>query len=87
MKIKLNKGHSTIDLAIPDDRIIDLLIGKDVPAMDHETVYKIIDDGIKKHLPGQIKDKKIAVLLPCYNDKKAFRKTHSTFHEKSFLWL
>lgn len=64
MKIRLNKGHSTLDLDITDEKVIDILIGKDVPALGHENIINIIENGIRNHTPAHIEGKKIAVVIP-----------------------
>ncbi|MCP4020432.1 MAG: hypothetical protein GY729_01200, partial [Desulfobacteraceae bacterium] len=58
MKIKLEKGKTAIELDIDDNKILDIIIGKEVPALSHETVKEIISQGVAAHLPGEIQKKK-----------------------------
>ncbi|WP_457554053.1 lactate racemase domain-containing protein [Desulfobacula sp.] len=64
MKIKLNKGQTALDINIPDDKVFDIIIGKDVPGMGHARIKQIISKGIKTHTPQGITHKKIAVIIP-----------------------
>lgn len=64
MKIKLNKGNEVLDLDVPDDRVLDILIGRDVPGLGHEAVSRIICEGIRDHMPEDISSKKIALIIP-----------------------
>ena len=64
MKIKLEKGLSSINIAIPNDKVLDTIIGKDVPGIGHDQIKEIISKGIKAHAPEGINHKKIAVIIP-----------------------
>ena len=64
MKIKLEKGLTSIDIDIPDDKVFDTIIGKDTPAIGHKQIKQIISKGIKKHTPKGIISRKIAVIIP-----------------------
>ncbi|HCY83865.1 MAG TPA: nickel-dependent lactate racemase [Desulfobacteraceae bacterium] len=64
MKITLETGRSHIALDVPEDRILGILEGKDVPALPHDTVRDIITRGILRHAPADIGEKKIAVIIP-----------------------
>ena len=64
MKIKLEKGRGAIDISIPEDRIIDILMGKDIPDVSHKYIKNKIVQGIKKSLPLDIKNKKIVIIVP-----------------------
>ncbi len=64
MKIKLEKGQTALDITLDDEKVHDIILGRDVPAMGHDTIRQIISKGIKGHAPPNIKDKKIAVLIP-----------------------
>ena len=64
MKVKLEKGLSSVDIDIPDDKVFDILIGKDVPGTGHDQIKEIILNGIKTHAPKGIIHKKIAVIIP-----------------------
>ena len=64
MKIKLEKGLTSLDIDIPDDKVFDIIIGKDVPGIGHDQIKHIISKGIKTHAPKGIINKKIAVIIP-----------------------
>ena len=64
MKIKLEKGLTSIEIDIPDDKVSDIIIGNDTLTIGHEQIKQIISKGIKKHIPKDIIQKKIAVIIP-----------------------
>ncbi|MBL6994851.1 nickel-dependent lactate racemase [Desulfobacula sp.] len=64
MKIKLEKGIACLDIDIHDDKVFDIIIGKDVPGTSHDQIKHIISEGIKTHAPKGIIHKKIAVIIP-----------------------
>ena len=64
MKIKLKKGQNALNITIPDDKVFDIIIGKDVPGIGHDQIKQIISKGIKTHAPEKINHKKIAVIIP-----------------------
>lgn len=64
MNITLEKGHSHITLDLDDQHIAGVLQGRDIPALGHDAVARIIGDGIRSHAPGDIRDKQIAVIIP-----------------------
>ncbi|MDA3788233.1 MAG: nickel-dependent lactate racemase [Desulfobacula sp.] len=64
MKIKLEKGLTSVDIDIPDNKVIDIIIGKDVPVTSHDQIKHIISKGIKTHSPKGIIHKKIVVIIP-----------------------
>jgi len=64
MKIKLEKGLTCLDIDIPDNKVIDIIIGKEVPVKSHDQIKYIISKGIKTHTPQGILHKKIAVIIP-----------------------
>lgn len=64
MKIKLEKGHTSLCFSVPDEKIIDLITGKDVPAISHDVIQQIISKGIQTHSPENIAQKKIVVIIP-----------------------
>lgn len=64
MEIKLNKGQGVLGLEIPDHKISDILNGRDVPALGHDRVRQIIEDGVSAHTPDRIGGRKIAVIIP-----------------------
>ena len=64
MKIKLEKGHTTLDINFPDEKLCDIIIGRRVPAISHDSIREIISNGVRTHSPKDIKDKQIAVIIP-----------------------
>lgn len=64
MKIELKKGDAALKISIPDDKVLSIIMGKDVPAIGHEKIKQIISKGIKTHTPKDINHKKIAVIIP-----------------------
>jgi nickel-dependent lactate racemase len=64
MKIKLEKGHGPVEISIPGNKIIDILMGKDIPKLSLEHIKNKIAKGIKKSLPSGLENKKIAIIVP-----------------------
>ncbi len=64
MNVKFYKGLDILDLDIPDEKILDILIGKDIPSLDHDKISQIISNGINHHSPQGIANKKIAIIIP-----------------------
>jgi nickel-dependent lactate racemase len=64
MKIALEQGQGHLNFEIQDEKVIDVLTGRDVPALDHGTIQKIIDQGIRQCSPPDILHKTIAVIIP-----------------------
>lgn len=64
MKVKLEKGRGSIEISISENMIIDVLMGKDIPGLSHEHIKKEISKGIKKTVPLDIHNQKIAVIVP-----------------------
>ncbi len=64
MKIKLPRDITALEINIPDKKVFDIVIGKDIPGLGHDTIKKIISKGIKTHAPEDIHLKKIAVIIP-----------------------
>lgn len=64
MKISLEKGRSEINFPFPEDRIISTLTGREIPALDHGAVCRIIDQGIDATAPQDLGSRKIAVIIP-----------------------
>ena len=64
MEITLAKGRSAEKFSIPDDRVISLLKGADIPALALEKVCHIIRDGIIRQAPPGIRHQKVAILVP-----------------------
>lgn len=64
MKAILEKGHSHLDIEIADDRVLEVLLGKDVPPMSHDYIREVISNGIKAHSPPDIRQKTIALIIP-----------------------
>jgi nickel-dependent lactate racemase len=64
MQIQLEKGRETITFDIQNEKVIDVLDGKNVPELGFEKIRKIISEGIKRDTPPSVIGKKIAVLIP-----------------------
>lgn len=64
MKIKLEKGQTTLDISLPDEKVCDIIIGRKVPAMSHDDIRDIISNRIRAHSPKDIKDRNIALIIP-----------------------
>lgn len=64
MKIKLEQGQTCLDITLPDDKVLDIIMGKDVPALGHDKIKQIISKGIKSHTPADIIHQKIAIIIP-----------------------
>lgn len=64
MKIDLEKGRTTLELSVPDEKIDRVLVGEAVPPLDHSRIAEIIAQGIRTHAPDDIARKRIAILIP-----------------------
>lgn len=64
MKIKLKKGTGAIDVNIPEEMIIDILMGKNIPGLNHEDVMGVITKGIRESVPPDIRTKKTVIIIP-----------------------
>ena len=64
MNIQLEKGHTHISFDLADEKIAAVLLGKEVPALDFETVSLNIAEVLRGDLPPDIANKEIAVLIP-----------------------
>lgn len=64
MKIELEKGRDAVNIDIPDHKVIDILVGKDIPALAVNAAKEKVAQGIRTSLPDGLKDKKIAVIVP-----------------------
>ncbi len=64
MKIKLEKGHTHLDLNIPDEKVLGTILGEDVPPMSHDTIKEIIANGIESNCPPDIHNKSITIIIP-----------------------
>lgn len=63
MNIQLEKGHSHVAMNVPDHKIADVLLGKEITAVGLEGLTKKMSDSLKVDLPHDITTKKIAVLI------------------------
>jgi len=64
MKIKLEKGQTSLDITLPDEKVCDIIIGRKVPAISHDDIRDIISNKIRTHSPEDIRNKKIALIIP-----------------------
>lgn len=64
MKFHLEKGHTAIEGTIDDDKVMGVVTGDTVPAMDLARVRQILSQGVRKTAPKDIALKKTAVIIP-----------------------
>ena len=64
MRISLERGHGLLDLSVPDDKILEVVTGRDVAALDADRAAAIVDAGIRKAAPGDIRNRKTVLLIP-----------------------
>ncbi len=64
MEIELEKGYQSLTIQVPEEKISDVLLGKDVSGMSSFLVKKHISESIGRHAPPDVSTKKIAVLIP-----------------------
>ncbi len=64
MRISLKQGHGALDLTVSDDKILDVVTGREAPPLDADRAAEIIETGIRKTAPADIRTRKIAVLIP-----------------------
>lgn len=64
MNIQLEKGHGHVVLDVPDHKIEDVLVGKNITGVALQDVSEEICDSLKLELPVDIITKKVALLIP-----------------------
>jgi len=64
MQITLAKGHDSINFFVPEEKILGLLYGKEVPSLSEESVARSISAGIRDHAPADIAALKTAIIIP-----------------------
>ncbi|MCG8636204.1 MAG: lactate racemase domain-containing protein, partial [Desulfobacterales bacterium] len=64
MKFTLEKGRSRLNLEAADHKILDILEGRDLPALSRSRIRGIIETGIRDHAPEDIRDRSVAVIIP-----------------------
>ncbi len=64
MKLELKKGRDVLKAEISDDMVINVLLGRDVPGLDHGNIKESISEGIKKSCPRGIQNKKVVIIVP-----------------------
>jgi len=64
MKVKLKKDQTTLDINISNDKVFDIIMGKDIPGIGNDKIKQIISKGIKTHIPKNIQHKKIVIIIP-----------------------
>ena len=64
MKITLEQGWGTIDFTLPKEKVLEVILGKEVPAIPHDRILEIIDKGIQASVPKDIQGKTWAVIIP-----------------------
>jgi lactate racemase len=64
MRISLKQGHGVLELKVPDEKILDVVTGRKVPALEVNRVGEIIDAGVRATAPADIGSRKVAILIP-----------------------
>lgn len=64
MNVKLEYGTKEMDITVSEEKIMGLLTGPEIPAMSFDEVSAVIREGIKKHTPAGIENKKIVIISP-----------------------
>ncbi|WP_022663813.1 nickel-dependent lactate racemase [Desulfospira joergensenii] len=64
MDIKLKKDHGQVRVTLPDHRIIEVIRGRDVKPLGHDSIRSIIRKGIRSGSPPDIRTRKTAVIIP-----------------------
>ncbi len=64
MKIKLEKGWETLCFDIPSEKVLDVIMGKNIPPLPHDKIFDKIDQGIRASVPKDIHSRTIAVIIP-----------------------
>lgn len=64
MKTRLEKGLQSLEISLPDEQVLDVIVGRTVPAIDLEDIRVVISQGIRTHSPADITRRKIAVIIP-----------------------
>ncbi|MBU3951242.1 MAG: nickel-dependent lactate racemase [Proteobacteria bacterium] len=64
MKINLKTGRKTIDFAIAPEKVLDVIMGKNIPPLPHDKICDMIDQGIRAAAPKDIHARTIAVIIP-----------------------
>ena len=53
-----------MDVRVPDEQILDVIVGNDVPGISHDRIGRIIETGISEHSPKDIAGRRVAVIIP-----------------------
>ncbi len=64
MKIRLKKGRQNLDFDIPEHKILGIITGNSVQALDCDTIKQILSQGIRHHSPHDIAGFDTAVIIP-----------------------
>ncbi len=64
MKISLEQGRGSINFSIPDEKVLEVILGKNTPPIAHDKLFQIIDQGIQTSAPKDIRNKSCAVIIP-----------------------
>ena len=64
MKFTLEKGRGAVTGEIANEKILETVTGRDIPALDHGRVNTILARGIRDTAPPDIAGKKVAVIIP-----------------------
>jgi len=64
MNIQLKTGTETVAFDCPDEKILSVLHGKDIPELGYGNTRKIIYEGIVRETPATAVGKKVAIIIP-----------------------
>lgn len=64
MKIDLEKGRSHVTVDIPDQHLLSVIQGNDVPSLSLDRAAAVIQKGIRDTAPPDIAGKNVAVIIP-----------------------
>lgn len=64
MKINLEKGKGQVKITVPDEKIIQVVEGRELPAMDISQIKEIIRAGIRQSSPANLAEKNIVIIVP-----------------------
>ncbi len=64
MNFEMELGKDIVELEISDERVFGVLDGPDIEPLDIEKLKNVVSTGIKKTTPSDIKEKKVAIVVP-----------------------
>ncbi len=54
MIIPLKIGKDTCNISIPEEKVISVIMGKDIPSLNRASIEEKIKNGLRKSLPHQL---------------------------------